>query len=1494
MYKKIMSGLILCTLLISLLLPLPKGFAAGSTGVLQFQDDFSAGMSLWNGINGSWVVDNGALRVTSSSSNNIEMKGTNSVWQDQIVDFRLKILETPGGGFTRVYTRYSSNTSNLSLMIRPNGLSYTINGSSEVSLSGYKFTVGSNYDIKMNISGSTVTVYAKTESETNYTSVGTITGIPVQSGKVRFSTFNDKVQLDNVSVVNLRDLAFMANGNILSSLNVGSQSNLQLINATGNSVIWTSGDAAKATVDGNGVVTGLSRGLVTITAATADNLSQVKFDIYVKDPVDSIGVLQFQDDFSNGMNLWNPVQGTWMVDNSRLSSTTTASSLIELKGANALWRNQTISMRFNRGDNLAGNFISIKLRYVSESDYTRLLIRGTGLSYIKAGGTEQSFYSAAFNQGIDYDIKLAALDDSVQVYVKSAADADYTFAGAISNVAYSFGKVQLTTYNLKATIDDIKIWNHESSKLVMGTKLAAYARGNSAPIPITNKTGKSVVLSSSNHAVATVDQTGVVTAVAKGQATITAATYDGSYQDKSDVIVYVRPTGVSLNKASTSLYVGESEELTATIVPTDADNPFAVWSISDPSVASLIGGASKSRAIKALSAGTTTVTVTTVDGGFSATTQVTVNPIPGQTVSSAEFQIDTTQHALPPYLLGGHNEQVLKIGRVTDFQPASHDNLGMELKLQNVRGPDGTGADFYMYNEGTLINSKDPRYQQFYGNKTIGAIENVSLKPGFPGLSLANSYHLANTLGVPYVYDLNVISQSVDEILTQIREMKQLTTQPIYVEMGNELYSIFFDKAFLSVNEYIAKCKLIYQGIKNIDPTIKVGIVAVAKDLEDRIAADPNNQPDPNVDWGATQGGRVAAWNQSLAQDASFYDAIIVHVYSPIPYLNDLTNSKMMDYLYTYNQSALEGLIIQKNQFPGKEMWVTEWSSLPTVIFGETDLNEKARKQFMKTPGFAIHSMERVLQMIESGAVTITDVHAMVDTQGFGIVQQASNGDLVKLPNFHVFKALGDLLDANSSYYKINLAQGNVQNEKLRFIATNVYYNVADVGAWGFGDASGIKKVVFANRTMNPVNVSVPGAALKTNWIYGGENPLPDYLTNPNASWLDAPQVNPLPEAPVSSFAGQIQLQPYSMTIVDITDVAAPVTTASMSPAQPDGQNGWYVSPVMVTLTATDHGSGVEKTEYSLDGGITWKIYTNHLSVNADGQHVLSYRSTDIAGNVEMQRTSVINIDMTVPAASVAYSSTIPTNDIVVASITPSEHITITNNGGSNSYSFIMNGSFTFEFVDDAGNQGTATATVNNMITKSKGVPGKPDLSNDNGYDTGIQDGNYRVKMDMWWGDNGRIYKLYENDVLIETQILTDNSPSAQSTVTSVTYKMNGTYRYYAELTNTFGTTRSDIMTVIVTQATPAKPVLSNDNWDGDGNFKVDMNMWWGTNGTTYHLYENGILIYTQAMTSNTPTAQSAMGTVTNRPIGTYEYRAELVNHAGAVSSDKMIVKVTK
>jgi hypothetical protein len=47
--------------------------------------------------------------------------------------------------------------------------------------------------------------------------------------------------------------------------------------------------------------------------------------------------------------------------------------------------------------------------------------------------------------------------------------------------------------------------------------------------------------------------------------------------------------------------------------------------------------------------------------------------------------------------------------------------------------------------------------------------------------------------------------------------------------------------------------------------------------------------------------------------------------------------------------------------------------------------------------------------------------------------------------------------------------------------------------------------------------------------------------------------------------------------------------------------------------------------------------------------------------------------------------------------------VTITNNGGSASYLFTENGSFTFEFKDEAGNSGSETATVSWITARPSG-----------------------------------------------------------------------------------------------------------------------------------------------------------------------------------------------
>jgi endo-1,4-beta-xylanase len=107
-------------------------------------------------------------------------------------------------------------------------------------------------------------------------------------------------------------------------------------------------------------------------------------------------------------------------------------------------------------------------------------------------------------------------------------------------------------------------------------------------------------------------------------------------------------------------------------------------------------------------------------------------------------------------------------------------------------------------------------------------------------------------------------------------------------------------------------------------------------------------------------------------------------------------------------------------------------------------------------------------------------------------------------------------------------------------------------------------------------------------------------------------------------------------TIRLLKDITPPVTTATVSPAQPDGQNGWYVHPVTIVLSASDSLSGVAKTEYSLDGGASWLKYTGPVTVDQDSKYTVAYRSTDNAGNVEAAHKISFNLDRVAPAITVS------------------------------------------------------------------------------------------------------------------------------------------------------------------------------------------------------------------------------------------------------------------
>jgi len=150
-----------------------------------------------------------------------------------------------------------------------------------------------------------------------------------------------------------------------------------------------------------------------------------------------------------------------------------------------------------------------------------------------------------------------------------------------------------------------------------------------ATVTPNDATYKTVYWTSSNPSVASVGFTsGVVTAVSSGTATITANTSENTHPATCTVTVTAVVTGVSLDESNFNIFVGEARKLTATVSPSNAPNKETRWTSNNPSVATVTGDGT----VKAVGSGTATITVTTVDGGQTATCTVSVKTLAQATV----------------------------------------------------------------------------------------------------------------------------------------------------------------------------------------------------------------------------------------------------------------------------------------------------------------------------------------------------------------------------------------------------------------------------------------------------------------------------------------------------------------------------------------------------------------------------------------------------------------------------------------------------------------------------------------------------------------------------------------------------------------------------------------------------------------------------------------------------------------------------------------------
>lgn len=331
------------------------------------------------------------------------------------------------------------------------------------------------------------------------------------------------------------------------------------------------------------------------------------------------------------------------------------------------------------------------------------------------------------------------------------------------------------------------------------------------------------------------------------------------------------------------------------------------------------------------------------------------------------------------------------------------------------------------------------------------------------------------------------------------------------------------------------------------------------------------------------------------------------------------------------------------------------------------------------------------------------------------------------------------------------------------------------------------------------------------------------------------------------------------------------------------------------SLSLSAPGATPAAADFALDGWRVWSSpATAATQVGADGEATVRITATLPGGawgtldDLELVRTPEPGADVT----------PLRTQRDVAAAVDPAQYVEATTTGlaGAIARADIVLSAVSPSPEAADGALAAVNAALDALVLRdtATAAPARGVLSHDNGHDTGLLDGDFTVTMDLWWGQNATKLRVFENGTLIATVPLTFGGTAAQKARVPVSGKVNGAYVYTGELVNSHGTTALKPITVKVKDATPGMPVLSADNGDRDGAYTVTANLWWGTNATSYRLFEDGVLLSEGELVPQSPRAQHVSVPVAGRTVGTHTYRVEFVNAAGVTESKVLVVKVRR
>lgn len=322
------------------------------------------------------------------------------------------------------------------------------------------------------------------------------------------------------------------------------------------------------------------------------------------------------------------------------------------------------------------------------------------------------------------------------------------------------------------TVSSVTVSPSSLSLDLNGTKtgnLTATVNGDNNP-------SQAVSWTSSNTSVATVNASGVVTAKATGNTTITATSQQDITKSGTCTVTVndstVHVTGVSLNKNSTTITVGGNETLTATVSPNNATNKSVNWLSSNTSVATVSNGT-----VTAVATGNATITVTTVDGSYTATCTVTVTAAQTQTliITRSSFSTsggytwyDWTQATTDGTSISGKGELYTTTTTSMQFNKSNGNKVAAIFNTTAIPGSitkieattdSGTNRSWNAYTTSTSCTANGSTLTFGSNKTTVGSNVTITTSSTSLGTSTANHSYFClqeNVTGASYLSQIKI------------------------------------------------------------------------------------------------------------------------------------------------------------------------------------------------------------------------------------------------------------------------------------------------------------------------------------------------------------------------------------------------------------------------------------------------------------------------------------------------------------------------------------------------------------------------------------------------------------------------------------------------------------------------------------------------------------------------------------------------------------------